>query len=1610
MIQRLSTQFLLLALLVSVAAGAYAGSDLGNIGTFHKWHKVEIELGGPSSSVTATPNPFEIVVNVTFTGPGGTFSIPAFYDGNGSGGTSGNVWKVRFSANAIGSWTFSSSSANATLNGYTGSFAVIDAPASATNLFKWGRLKYVGGHYLKFADGPYWIKGGIDDPENILGNPYGFDNWTAKKAEIDKLGARKVNSIYVMFNTISPGDGNDCWPWWGSTSTEAKSNPTRFNPAKLLAWEDFFLYCNNKGVVLHFVFDDDSAWAGYNRTMFYREMIARFGYLPGVLWNIGEEADELYTNAQQIEYAGMIKSMNSLGSPVTVHRKSTSTSNWPFLGNANFDFTSIQTNPGGATDFTTATLDNNNAIIINNRNGSISAGRPIAIMIDEPPRVTTVNSTTRLKLRSQVLYPIFLGGGHFELHFQDQFTQGGSTTFDTLAPMFDDMRIAREFTESLPFDQMSPNNSLLSSTSGNFCFAKPGLAYGIYLTSGGTVSLNLNGVTGAFQVKWHNVTTGATSNGPIIFGGAWRSLGAPAYSGDVACSVVRTVAYPGSSWSTATPSELGVDSSKLSSFASGVGGNGMVVKDGYIVNQFGTPTTKIDWASASKPTNVTALFIALAEGRTTMDTPIYPGYWSSASGKDRNITFRHMANMLSGYMRPENPGSAWSYSDYNVNLFTKTLYQKVFGSDPQTIMTSRLSSLQFQDSPAWNTGSNYGRLSSCSGRDLARIGWMWANSGKWGSSTIVPSTYFDQYCKVHVSSSVPRSSGSDSSDYLGIGTYGGGTNQTAEGPGEYGYFWWQNDNGYWPDAPRDTFMADGHWGGECMAMIPSLGIVAVSDGNWGGLDSSTRNNLLKLLKESVVTPGMTDTEAPTIPSNVVADILSENMVQIRWAASVDNLAVKNYKVFRNGTLLGTSATQTYTDPTVAPGPTYFYTVSAVDFAGNESAQSVVARAELLELDMEPPSVPSNVQATPLSETSIEVTWSESTDNYGVAGYKVYRNGSLTSTTALPIYQDANLQPNTSYSYTISAYDAADNESGQSSPPAVATTLADTQAPSVPEGVAATTLSMTAIRITWAASTDNLSVAGYKVYRDGAHISSPTTVVYTDIGLEPGTAYSYTVSAYDGSGNESAQSSPPAVAMTLFPQVTASIDLGSTDVNNYLSRLAPSGGGTGALNAGGLNCRQPSNTSNQYFYFAIDDTYIYNGSVLTTYLEVCYYDDLSGSAFIEPQYDSSIGTYTVLPQVTLTGTGKWKTATWTLTDCLFANGQSGGADFRLYVGPNSVKIDSVRISKIPFSHHNKADRDIGINEVYSGISHPQFTDGNTIVVLKDGIYCKRPTVAGNNYFYFNVSDAIIYDGSSPTVYLKIGYYDSEGGLITPQYDSASDPYTSADTLNFTGTNTWKEHIWTLTDAKFANRQNVSADFRLFVGTAQNVFIDTVVVSTVPFGDITGPSAPTNVTATALSTSAINISWSASTDDSGIMGYRVFRGPVEIGCTTATSFTDTGLATGATYSYTVMAYDLTGNQSALSSPPAVASTLSSMGMDMIKQLPDSAEVSLSDQVVTAVFADCLYIGDPDRYSGIKVVPAEMPVGIDVGKTVDISGWLDTINGERQISNATVGISGS
>ena len=236
-----------------------------------------------------------------------------------------------------------------------------------------------------------------------------------------------------------------------------------------------------------------------------------------------------------------------------------------------------------------------------------------------------------------------------------------------------------------------------------------------------------------------------------------------------------------------------------------------------------------------------------------------------------------------------------------------------------------------------------------------------------------------------------------------------------------------------------------------------------------------------------------DRVAPSTPASLSALAVSPTRVDLNWSASTDNEAVVAYRVFRNGALLTTLGDVTsYQDSTVVAGTLYSYTVQALDEAGNASGTSPAAIVTTPSVpDTIAPTVPTGLTATPVSHIQINLSWNAATDNVAVTGYRINRNGSLLANLGnVTTYRDRFLTPSTTYVYTIQALDAAGNVSGLS--PAVgATTLTapDTIPPTTPTDLTASAIAPTLVDLEWTASTDNVVVASYRVYRNGGLLAT-----------------------------------------------------------------------------------------------------------------------------------------------------------------------------------------------------------------------------------------------------------------------------------------------------------------------------------------------------------------------------------------------------------------------------------------------------------------------------------------------------------------------------------------
>jgi chitodextrinase len=276
---------------------------------------------------------------------------------------------------------------------------------------------------------------------------------------------------------------------------------------------------------------------------------------------------------------------------------------------------------------------------------------------------------------------------------------------------------------------------------------------------------------------------------------------------------------------------------------------------------------------------------------------------------------------------------------------------------------------------------------------------------------------------------------------------------------------------------------------------------------------------------TATTPSSNDTQPPSVPSGLQGSATSNTAINLSWNASTDNVAVTGYAVRRDGTLIATPTGTTFNDTGLVAATTYSYTVAARDGAGNESAESAaVSVTTTSTTDTQPPSTPGNLQGTGVSPSRIDLNWSAATDNVAVTAYVVRRDGATAAQVSQTSYSDTGLSSNTSYVYTVSARDAAGNESAESGGISVATLPSlDIDPPSVPSGLGTSTVTASTIGLVWNPATDNVGIEAYIIRRNNVQIAESATTRFTDTGLAANTSYSYTISARDFAGNQSAAS-------------------------------------------------------------------------------------------------------------------------------------------------------------------------------------------------------------------------------------------------------------------------------------------------------------------------------------------------------------------------------------------------------------------------------------------------------------------------------------------------------
>jgi len=562
----------------SFPSGPPASGGVRFAGPNRPWFPLTVSFEGPfASERDDNPNPFlDYRLLVEFDGPTGQkLWVSGYFDGDGLGGGMGNVWSARITPDEAGEWNYAAHfvagsqvaiSTNpgegtpVSFDGTSGRFFVAESIGGARGFYARGALEYVGGHYLRFRDGSYFLKGGTDSPENLLAYR-GFDNtcdhggiptsglvnglhgypdhaadWGEGGLGVDTdplfsssesgydsrpiigalnyLSSQFVNSVYFLPMNLG-GDGYDTCPFVGySTSNFDK---THYDISKLRQWDKVFEHAMRRGILLHIVLGEtetanemwlDGGYLGVQRKLFYREMIARFGHHLAIKWNISEETS--FATSLVRDFAEYITLLDPYDHPVAFHTyplpQSGQSTQWSeVMGDPRFSMSSMQ----GIADFAGRNVELW-------RQTSANSGHPWVIDYDESELgLTDANAEL---LRKKVLYDVYFSGGNIEWYAgYNPLPVGGDLRMEDFRQREEMWRytwFARRFMENhLPFWEMEPADGLVRGETtfegGAEVFRKHNDTYAIYYpNSQGTGVLDLNGTNGTFRLRWYNPVTG----------------------------------------------------------------------------------------------------------------------------------------------------------------------------------------------------------------------------------------------------------------------------------------------------------------------------------------------------------------------------------------------------------------------------------------------------------------------------------------------------------------------------------------------------------------------------------------------------------------------------------------------------------------------------------------------------------------------------------------------------------------------------------------------------------------------------------------------------------------------------------------------------------------------------------------------------------------------------------------------------------------------------------------------------------------------------------------------------------------------------------------------
>lgn len=319
--------------------------------------------------------------------------------------------------------------------------------------------------------------------------------------------------------------------------------------------------------------------------------------------------------------------------------------------------------------------------------------------------------------------------------------------------------------------------------------------------------------------------------------------------------------WPGVAWETATPAEAGLNAALLEqarNYALSGEGAGYVTRGGRLVLTWGDVRQRFDLKSTTKSIGVTALGLAVQDGKIALTDPArrhHPSFGlppeeNAATGWLDEITIQHLAAQTAGFEKPGGytrlafrPGTMWSYSDGGPNWLAECV-TLAYRRDIDELMFERVFTplgINRRDL-VWRNNSyrertidgiprrEFGSGISANVDAMARVGLLYLREGRWRETQILPAEFVRQARATPLENvGLPET---DPAHYGNASEH-------------YGLLWWNNSDGTLPDVPRDAYWS---WGlyDSLIVVIPSLDLVVSRAGrSWPRTSNAEHYDVLR---------------------------------------------------------------------------------------------------------------------------------------------------------------------------------------------------------------------------------------------------------------------------------------------------------------------------------------------------------------------------------------------------------------------------------------------------------------------------------------------------------------------------------------------------------------------------------------------------------------------------------------------------------------------------------------------------------------------------------------------------------------------------------------------